>query len=385
MSAFSHETVSGLQTIQSFGYEAEAGRRFGLLADDAFHAARKYIRTRAFLLAFVIGIVFGAIGIVLWAGGHKVLAGEMSGGDLSAFIFYSAMVAGAVTALSEAASDFHRAAGAADRITGLLSTQPAIAPGQGKKMPAQGRGAIEIANVSFRYPARPEHLSLDRVTIDIPAGKVTALVGPSGAGKSTIFQLLQRFYDPQQGRILIDGMDIHECDPREVRRLLGVVAQDPVIFSTSIAENIRMGDPAATDAEVREAAELAQAHEFIAALPEGYDTLVGERGSRLSGGQRQRVAIARALLKNPRILLLDEATSALDASNELAVHMALKALMKGRTTLIIAHRLSTVQGADKIVVMDKGRVVAEGDHASLFGSDSLYTHLAGLQMDVKTA
>lgn len=382
ISAFSHETIVGIQTIQSFGYEAEAGKKFDALADAAFDAALRYIKTRAFLLAFIIAVVFGAIGIVLWAGGHKVLAGEMSGGDLSAFIFYSAIAAGAVTALSEAMSDFSRAAGAADRITGLLQTESAIRALQ-KQLPEKNAGALRFENVTFGYPTRPSQNALDRVTLDIQAGQVTALVGPSGAGKSTIFQVLQRFYNPQSGRILMDGLDISDYDPQDVRRRLGVVAQDPAIFSATVADNIRMGKPDATDDEVRHAAEQAQAHEFIFALPLGYQTVVGERGNRLSGGQRQRVAIARALLKNPKILLLDEATSALDASNELAVHMAMKALMKGRTTLIIAHRLSTVQGADKIVVMDKGRVVAEGTHDSLFGRDSLYTHLAGLQMDVK--
>ncbi len=382
ISSYSQETLSGLQTIQSFGYEDEAFRKFDLLADNAYATARKYINTRAFLMAFIIAIVFGAIGVVLWAGGHKVIDGEMTGGELSAFIFYSAMVAGAVTAISEAMSDFNRAAGAADRIAALLRAEPAVRSND-QQLPAVMSGGVKLDNVTFHYPTRPSQMSLDGVTLDIRAGEVTALVGPSGAGKSTVFQLLQRFYDPVQGRIMMDGHDIADFDPRSVRKNLGVVAQDPVVFSATVAENIRLGKPDASDDEVRHAAELAQAHEFIAGLPEGYDTLVGERGSRLSGGQRQRIAIARALLKNPKILLLDEATSALDSSNELAVHMALKALMKGRTTLIIAHRLSTVQGADKIVVMDKGKIVAEGTHGSLFGKDSLYTHLAGLQLDVK--
>lgn len=384
ISSYSLETIQGLQTIQSFGYEGQAEKSFGVLADDTYHAALKYIRVRAVLTAFVIAVVFGAIGVLLWSGGHKVLSGEMTGGDLSAFIFYSAMVAGAVAALSEVMSDFNRAKGSADRIIGVLNAVPSLKTGA---LVFADNAAREVVfdDVSFNYPSRPEQRALSHATFTVEPGKTIALVGPSGAGKTTIFQLLQRFYDPQQGSILIDGKNIAEYAPQEVRRILGVVAQDPAVFSTSVADNIRLGKHDATDAEIRHAAELAQAHEFILALPQGYDTLVGERGSRLSGGQKQRIAIARALLKNPKILLLDEATSALDAANESAVHIALKNLMQGRTTLIIAHRLSTVQGADKIIVLDKGVVVAQGSHAELYNCNALYTHLAALQMDVKAA
>jgi len=383
--AYTHETLMGMQTIQSFGYEPSAQRWFDGLAEDVYATAVKYIQARAFLIAFVIAMVFGAIGLVLWSGGHQVLRGEMTPGDLSAFIFYAAMVAGAVMAISEALSDFNRASGAADRILQLLNARPTIAPvAHGMSLPVDPSGYITFENVSFSYPTRPEQKAVDHVSFTLSAGETVALVGPSGAGKTTVFQLLQRFYDPQGGAISIDGVDIRDVDPREIRHCLSVVSQDPAIFSMSVADNIRMGRPDASDADVLHAAEKAQAHGFIAELPNGYDTQVGERGNRLSGGQRQRIAIARALLRDPAILLLDEATSALDSSNEQAVHVALRELMKGRTTIVIAHRLSTVQDADRIFVMDQGQIVAEGSHHQLFGRDKLYTHLAGLQ-DLRAA
>lgn len=381
VSAFGHETLQGIQTIQSFGYEDEAAAKFGGLADDVFDTSMKQVNLRALLVAYIIAAAFSAIGAVLLYGGERVLAGEMTPGDLSAFIFYAATVAGSATALTEALSEFSRAGGAADRIAALLNMQPTVAARGAKQLPQKLSGAISLRNVTFSYPTRPEQEALRDVSFDVNPGEVVALVGPSGAGKTTVFQLLQRFYDPKSGAISIDGTNTAECDPRDVRRHLSVVSQDPAIFSMSVADNIRMAKPHATDEEVRKAAELAQAHEFISSLNLGYGTMVGERGNRLSGGQKQRIAIARAILKDSKILLLDEATSALDAANEIAVHKALKNLMQGRTTLIIAHRLSTVQKADRIIVMEQGRIVGEGSHDQLYAQKGLYAHLAGLQMD----
>ncbi|MDE2337102.1 MAG: ATP-binding cassette domain-containing protein, partial [Alphaproteobacteria bacterium] len=379
--AYAHETIQGIQTIQAFSYEAKAAETFGGMSDSIFASALQYIKVRAVLTAFVIFIVFSAIGVLLWMGGHRVLGGTISAGDLSAFLFYAVTVAGAVGAMSEAASAFSQAMGAADRIVSLLHRQPTLkgsfAP---KNAPHHVNGAISFQHVTLVYPSRPDHVALNDVSFDIRAGESVALVGPSGAGKSSIFQLLQRFYDPKNGKITIDGFNVADYKPSDIRRYMGVVSQDPAIFSGTIADNIRLGNPEATDAEICNAAELAQAHGFISALPDGYETKVGERGSLLSGGQKQRIAIARALLKDPRVLLLDEATSALDSSNEQAVMLALKNLMKGRTTIAIAHHFSTVQNADKIIVLDEGRKIAEGTHAGLYGANSLYTHLAGLQM-----
>ncbi|HYD19253.1 MAG TPA: ABC transporter transmembrane domain-containing protein, partial [Patescibacteria group bacterium] len=384
--SYSLETLQGIQTIQAFGYEDAAAAQFTQLADSVYKTALRYINTRAILIAWVISTVFGAIGLVLWYGGHKVLTGEMSAGELSAFIFYVAIVAGAVTAVSESLSDFNRAAGAADRIAGVLEAVPTVnAPRQAKMLPEKIAGSISFDNVSFSYPTRPNMDALHGVTFTVAPGDVVALVGPSGAGKTTTFQLLQRFYDPREGSIEIDGVRLADCDPRDIRRHLSVVSQDPAVFSLSIADNIRVGKPSATDAEVRRAAELAQADEFIAKLPQGYNTLVGERGNRLSGGQKQRIAIARAILKDSKILLLDEATSALDSANEVAVHAALRTLMEGRTTLIIAHRLSTVQNAANIIVMDQGHIVAQGTHAQLYQHEGVYQHLAALQLDLKAS
>ena len=382
-SSFAHETLQGIQMIQSFGYEQEAARKFGGLADDVFNASMRQVNLRALLVAYMIAAAFSAIGAVLLYGGQRVLSGQMSAGDLSAFIFYAATVAGSVTALTEALSEFSRAGGAADRITALLNTHPQLTASGSQQLPEKIQGSLELRNVTFSYPTRPENEALHDVSFKVAPGEIVALVGPSGAGKTTTFQLLQRFYDPKSGAVLIDGIAAADCDPRDIRRHMSVVSQDPAIFSMSVGDNIRMAKPDATDAEVRAAAELAQAHEFISDLPLNYGTMVGERGNRLSGGQKQRIAIARAILKDTKILLLDEATSALDSANEIAVHKALKNLMQGRTTLIIAHRLSTVQNADRIIVMEQGRVVAEGTHDQLYAQKGLYTHLAGLQMDLK--
>ncbi len=360
LSAYSHETIQGLPTIQSFCYEGKAHSRFALLANYGYRAALRYVHIRAFLTAFIIAVVFSAIGVVLWIGGHRVIAGEITVGELSAFVFYAVATAGAVGALSEAMSAFNQAIGAADRITDLLSQMPQLkGMDSDKDFPDEIGGSVSFDNVSFSYPTRKNRVAIEKVSFSINAGEVVAIVGSSGSGKSTVLQLLQRFYDPQGGVIKIDDLNISEYPPYEIRDCMGVVSQDPVIFGRSVSDNIRMGNPDATEAEVIEAAKLAQAHQFIALLPDGYNTQVGEGGGRLSGGQRQRIAIARVMLKNPKILLLDEATSALDASNEKAVMEGLKSLMEGRTTIVVTHSFMNVQDADRIIVMNQGQVVSE--------------------------
>jgi ATP-binding cassette subfamily B protein len=378
--AYLDEALHEIRTVQAYGHEVDDRRNFAARVEQAFATARERIRARAALTAAVILLVFGAVGVILWIGGHDVVAGRISAGELSAFVFYAIIVAAAVGTLSEVAGDLQRAAGATERLFELLAVAPEIrAPAQPVALPSPPRGTVALDQVTFCYPSRPEHRALDRFMLDVEAGEYVALVGPSGAGKTTVFQLLLRFYDPQAGSIRIDGVDVHHADPAAVRKRLALVAQDPVIFAASVADNVRYGRPDASDADVRAACEAAYAAEFIERLPESYASFLGERGVRLSGGQRQRIAIARAILADRPILLLDEATSALDAESERAVQRALGRLMAGRTVLIIAHRLATVRHADRIVVIDHGRIVAMGGHDALLGASPLYARLAALQ------
>ncbi|HEX4504522.1 MAG TPA: ABC transporter transmembrane domain-containing protein [Alphaproteobacteria bacterium] len=380
--AFVSEMLNAISTIQAFSRERTASREFAQSAERTFTASVDYARVRAGLTAFVMLVVFAAIGIILWIGGREVFAGKMSAGDLAAFIFYSTVVAGAVGSISEIMAELQRGSAAIDRIQALLDVKPNIAPPAAPVTLPAPKGAIQFDGIEFRYPTRPETSALTDFNLKVEPGETVALVGPSGAGKTTVFQLLLRFYDPQQGTIRIDGVDLTECDPQALRSRIALVAQDPVIFSTTAMENIRYGRPEATDAEVRTAALAANAAAFIEALSDGYGTFLGERGVRLSGGQRQRIAIARAILRNPAILLLDEATSALDAESERAVQDALVPLMRGRTTLVIAHRLATVQNAQRIVVMENGGIAAAGTHGELVRHGGLYARLAALQFDL---
>jgi ATP-binding cassette subfamily B protein len=374
------EVLYGIRTVQAFCHERIDRRRYGERVEAAFQAAVRRTRVSALLTATVMLFTFCAVSLVLWVGGHDVLAGRLSGGQLSAFVFYALLVAGSVGALSEVAGDLLRAAGATERLLELLNTEPLIsAPAVPVALPDPARGQLELDKVTFRYPSRPDSPALSELSLTLKPGQKVALVGVSGAGKSTLLQLLLRFYDPAAGVIRFDGVDIREADPRQLRRRMALVPQDPVIFGADAWENIGYGMTGVSDEDVRRAAEAAHAAEFLEQLPQGFDTFLGERGIRLSGGQRQRIAIARAILRDPAVLLLDEATSSLDAESERLVQDALEQLMQDRTTLIIAHRLATVRKVDRILVMDQGRIVASGRHDELVSEHGLYARLAALQ------
>ena len=379
-SAIASESLNAIHTVQAYTREPRERDRYIAAVLLALATARKRIGTTAVLTALVILLSFGAITVVLWAGAHRVIAGEMNAGVLAQFVLYAVVAAGSVGGLTEVWGELLRCAGALGRIGELLDTDAAIrSPDQPVRLPHPVRGALRFEHVEFRYPSRPDQAAIHDFSLRIEPGETVALVGPSGAGKTTLFQLLQRFHDPQQGRISIDGEDLRALDLAELRGCYALVPQDPVLFGSSAADNIRFGRIGASAAEVEAAARAAESHEFLAALPDGYDTYLGERGVRLSGGQQQRIAIARALLRDAPILLLDEATSSLDAQSERLVQNALERLMKNRTTLVIAHRLATVQKADRIVVLDGGRIVAQGTHAELLEQGGLYAELARLQ------
>ena len=377
------ESLNAVRTIQAFCHEAIDRARFDERVEAAFTVAVRRVRVRAALTALVIVLVFGAVGTILWIGGHDVMEGSISAGELSAFVFYAVVVAGAAGAISEVVGELQRAAGASERLIDLLATKSDItAPARPVALPSPALGEVRFDDVTFHYPSRPDTPALVDFTLAIEPGEKIALVGPSGAGKTTVMQVLLRFYDPSSGRIMLDGVDLRDADPAEVRARMGLVPQDPVIFAANGWENIRYGRPEADDEEVRAAAEAAAAAEFLDQLPDGFDSYLGEKGVRLSGGQRQRIAIARAILRDPAVLLLDEATSALDAESERLVQGAIERLMADRTTIVIAHRLATVLKVGRIVVMDRGRIVASGSHEQLTEEGGLYARLAALQFDV---
>lgn len=378
--SYAGEAIEHIKTVQSYSREAQEKRFFSNEVERAFEIGRKRVLQRAILISGVIVIVFSAISGMLWVGGSDVINGVMSAGDLAAFVFYAIMVASSLATISEVLGELQRAAGATERLIEILQVKSRItAPESKNRSTDKLKAEVSFNDVSFHYPSRPDQPAMQDLNLVAEEGKILALVGPSGAGKTTLFELLQRFYDPQQGSVLLGDMDVREFAPQDLRNQMALVPQQPALFSHDVFHNIRYGNPEATDEQVIEAAKKAHAHDFIMNLPEGYNSFLGERGVRLSGGQKQRIAIARAILKDPNILLLDEATSALDSESEHHVQQALEELMRGRTTIIIAHRLSTIKHADKIAVLDHGRLVDVGDHQSLLESCELYQRLVELQ------
>jgi ATP-binding cassette subfamily B protein len=378
VSAYVDEAVHEIRTVQAYAHEGEDRSAFARAAEAAYRSGVARIGQKAFLIASVMLIAFCAVGVILWVGGHDVFAGRLSAGELSAFVFYAFVAAAGAGTVSEVWGELQRAAGATERLMEILDARPGIAA-PSVPAPRPPHTGIAFEGVTFAYPARPGTPALDRFSLEVSQGECVALVGPSGAGKTTVLSLLLRFYDPQSGALRIGGTDLREFDPAALRRLIAVVPQDPVIFAASVLDNVRYGRPEASREQAERACEQAYAMEFVHRLPQGLDTMLGERGVTLSGGQRQRLSIARALLADRPILLLDEATSSLDAASERMVQQALEALQRGRTSVVIAHRLATVQHADRIVVMDRGRMVAQGTHAELMKQGGLYANLAALQ------
>ena len=384
--AVTSEVLGSMKIVQAFGQQGREATRFTEAVERVFGTAKKRILLRAIMTATAIFLMFGAITLIIWQGAIDVAAGRMTGGTIAAFVLYGGLLAGAFGALSEVYGDFLRAAGASERLTELLEAEPDIrAPANPKALPEPARGELTFDNVTFHYPTRREVSALEGFSLNVKTRERLALVGPSGAGKTTIFQLAERFYDPQSGRVVLDGIDLRDADPADIRQRIALVPQETVMFAATARDNLRYGNWTATEDEIWQAARDAHAEEFLRKLPEGLDTFMGEGGARLSGGQRQRIAIARALLRNAPLLLLDEATSALDAESERRVQDALDRLMADRTTIVIAHRLATVRAADRIVVMDHGKIVEEGTHATLTRREGLYARLARLQFEDRAA